>query len=199
MALDVKSYFANIPKTQRYCWSSRRGRRADGILLPDESLWEEKGRHEETLQKLQADLQQKQLIAANRPKLERRSRRWRNSWPRPWSASRGEGDSDAADPGEHARAAERTGLPPLPAGGAGKKGFYAEMPFEMRVEGSTMRWGLPGPRQQARADRQRLGHQGDSLAPRRSGPSGRSHDRGGYEGDDLHVPREGRVCQCAAK
>ena len=71
MALDLKSYFGNIPKKQRYLLI---GLVAAGVLTGYyflmNPLWEEKGRHEATLQKLQADLEQKQLIAANRPKLE---------------------------------------------------------------------------------------------------------------------------------
>jgi len=71
MALDMKTYFANIPTKQRYLLI---GLVAAGVLAGYyflmNPLWEEKGRHEASLQKLQADLQQKQLIAANRPKLE---------------------------------------------------------------------------------------------------------------------------------
>ena len=72
MALDFKSYFGNIPRRQLYLLIGVVGggilaAYAYFLIMP---LWEEKGKHEAALQKLQADLQQKQLIAANRPKLE---------------------------------------------------------------------------------------------------------------------------------
>jgi len=72
MALDLKSYFANIPKRQRYMLF---GILAAAIVtayvyLLMMPLWAEKGKLEGELQKLQADLDQKRVIAANRPKLE---------------------------------------------------------------------------------------------------------------------------------
>lgn len=72
MALDVKGYFANIPKGQRYLLIGLLG---GGlvliyVLVLMKPLWEEKGRLEGELQRLQADLDQKRIIAANRPKLE---------------------------------------------------------------------------------------------------------------------------------
>jgi type IV pilus assembly protein PilO len=72
MALDMKGYFANIPKRQRYMLIGLLG---GGIILGYVyllmmPLWTEKGKLEGDLQKLQADLDQKRIIAANRPKLE---------------------------------------------------------------------------------------------------------------------------------
>ncbi len=72
MALDLKSYFVNIPPRQRYMLLGLLGA---GIVtayvyLLMMPLWAEKGRLEGELQKLQADLDQKRIIAANRPKLE---------------------------------------------------------------------------------------------------------------------------------
>ncbi|HSD51556.1 MAG TPA: type 4a pilus biogenesis protein PilO [Candidatus Methylomirabilis sp.] len=72
MALDMKGYFANIPKRQRYMLFGLLG---GGLVvayvyLLMMPLWTEKGRLEGDLQKLQADLDQKRIIAANRPKLE---------------------------------------------------------------------------------------------------------------------------------
>ncbi len=72
MALNLKSYFANIPPRQRYMLFGILGA---GILtayvyLLMMPLWAEKGKLEGELQKLQADLDQKRIIAANRPKLE---------------------------------------------------------------------------------------------------------------------------------
>lgn len=72
MALDLKSMFANVPSRQRYLLIGLLGVGIAVIyvwwlMLP---LWETKGRLETELQKIQAELDQKRLIAANRPKLE---------------------------------------------------------------------------------------------------------------------------------
>jgi type IV pilus assembly protein PilO len=72
MALDLKGYFANIPKRQRYLLFGLLG---GGLVLAYVyllmmPLWEQKGKLEGDLQRLQADLDQKRIIAANRPKLE---------------------------------------------------------------------------------------------------------------------------------
>lgn len=72
MALDLKSMFANLPSRQRYLLIGLLGVGIAVIyvwwlMLP---LWETKGRLEAELQKIQAELDQKRLIAANRPKLE---------------------------------------------------------------------------------------------------------------------------------
>lgn len=72
MALDVKGYFANIPKRQRY-WLI--GLLGGGLVLIYalvlmKPLWMDKEKLEGDLQKLQADLDQKRIIAANRPRLE---------------------------------------------------------------------------------------------------------------------------------
>jgi len=138
MALDLKSYFGNIPKRQLYLLI---GLLAAGVVaayayLLMMPLWEEKGRHETTLEKLQADLQQKRLIAANRPKLEAEIKALEKQL------------SDAL-----VRLPEEKEIPKLltqvntlgqqnglefllfrPASPA-KKGFYAEVPIEMRVQG----------------------------------------------------------------
>jgi len=72
MALDLKSSFANMPPKQRYLLIGLLGGGIVAVyvwllMLP---LWESKGKLETDLQKLQADLDQKRMIAANRPKLE---------------------------------------------------------------------------------------------------------------------------------
>ncbi|HSB79022.1 MAG TPA: type 4a pilus biogenesis protein PilO [Candidatus Methylomirabilis sp.] len=72
MALDLKGYFANIPKKQLYILLGVIGAGLVAVyfyflMIP---LWEQKGKLELDLQKLQADLAQKRSIAANRPKLE---------------------------------------------------------------------------------------------------------------------------------
>ena len=137
MALDIKNYFANIPKTQRYLLI---GLVAAGVLtgyyLLMNPLWEERGRHETELQKLQSDLQQKRLIAANRPKLEAEIK----------ALEKQLADALVRLPEEKEipklltqvnTLGQQNGLefllfrPTAPA----KKGFYAEVPIEMRVEG----------------------------------------------------------------
>ena len=72
MALDLKGYFANIPKRQRYVLFGLLGGAilVAYVYLLMMPLWAEKGKLEGDLQKLQADLDQKRIIAANRPKLE---------------------------------------------------------------------------------------------------------------------------------
>ncbi|RPH99166.1 MAG: hypothetical protein EHM71_13415 [Zetaproteobacteria bacterium] len=138
MALDLKSYVGNIPKSQLYLLIGllTAGVVAAYAYLLMMPLWEDKGRHEVTLQKLQADLQQKQLIAANRPKLEAEIKAL-------------EKQLEAA----LVRLPEEKEIPKLLTqvntlglqnglefllfrpGAPTKKGFYAEVPFEMRVEG----------------------------------------------------------------
>ena len=138
MALDLKSYFGNIPKRQLYLLV---GLLVAGVvaayayllMIP---LWEEKGRHEAALEKLRADLQQKQLIAANRPKLEAEIK----------ALEKQLADALVRLPEEKEipklltqvnTLGQQNGLefllfrPNAPA----KKGFYAEVPIEMRVEG----------------------------------------------------------------
>jgi type IV pilus assembly protein PilO len=138
MALDLKSYFGNIPKRQLYLLI---GLLAAGVVaayayLLMMPLWEEKSRHEATLQKLQADLQQKQLIAANRPKLEAEIK----------ALEKQLADALVRLPEEKEipklltqvnTLGQQNGLEFLlfrPAAPA-KKGFYAEVPIEMRVQG----------------------------------------------------------------
>jgi len=72
MALDLKGYFANIPKRQRYMLVGLLG---GGLVLAYVyllmmPLYTEKGKMEGDLDKLRVDLAQKRAIAANRPKLE---------------------------------------------------------------------------------------------------------------------------------
>lgn len=138
MALDLKSHFGNIPKRQLYLLvgvlvAGVVAAYAYLLMMP---LWEEKGRHEDALRKLQADLQQKQLIAANRPKLEAEIKALEKQLD----------DALVRLPEEKEipklltqvnTLGQQSGLefllfrPSAPA----KKGFYAEVPIEMRVEG----------------------------------------------------------------
>jgi type IV pilus assembly protein PilO len=137
MALDVKGYFANIPKTQRYLLI---GLVAAGVLTGYyflmNPLWEEKGRHETTLQKLQADLQQKQRIAADRPKLEAEIKALENQLAEALVRLPEEKEIPTLLTQVNTLG-QQNGLDFLlfRPGALAKKGFYAEMPFEMRVEG----------------------------------------------------------------
>jgi type IV pilus assembly protein PilO len=73
MALDLKSAFANMTPKQRYLLLGAVGvgivaLYVTQLMLP---LWESKGNLERELQRLQTDLNQKRMIAADRSKLER--------------------------------------------------------------------------------------------------------------------------------
>jgi len=138
MALDLKSYFGNIPKSQLYLLIALvvGGVLAAYVYLLMMPLWEEKGKHETTLQKLRTDLRQKQQIAANRPKLEAEIQ----------ALEKQLADALVRLPEEKEipklltqvnTLGQQNGLefllfrPGTPA----KKGFYAELPIDMRVEG----------------------------------------------------------------
>jgi type IV pilus assembly protein PilO len=138
MALDVKGYFANIPKRQLYLLIGVLG---GGLLaayvyflmMP---MWEERGRHEEALQKLQADLKQKQLIAANRPKLEAEIKALETQLAEALVRLPEEKDipnllTQVNTLGQQNRLDFLLFRPGAPV----KKGFYAEVPIDMRVEG----------------------------------------------------------------
>ena len=138
MALDLKAFFANAPKKQLYLLGGVAGAAivalyAYFLMMP---LWEEKGKFEDMLRQVQSDLQQKQLIAANRPKLEAEIKAL-------------EKQLDEA----LVRLPEEKEIPRLLTqintlgqqnglefflfrpGAPVKKGFYAEVPIDIRVEG----------------------------------------------------------------
>ena len=105
-------------------------------------LWEEKGRHETTLQKLQADLQQKQRIAADRPKLEAEIKALEKELEEALVRLPEEKEIPKLLTQVNTLG-QQNGLEFLLfRPGALAKGFYAEMPVEMRVEGSIIRWGF---------------------------------------------------------
>jgi len=138
MALDLKGYFANIPKRQLYLLIGVLGGGLVAayvyfLMMP---LWEEKGRHEEALQKLQADLKQKQLIAANRPKLEAEIKTLEKQLAEALVRLPEEKDipnllTQVNTLGQQNRLDFLLFRPGAPV----KKGFYAEVPIDMRVEG----------------------------------------------------------------
>ena len=138
MALDLKGYFANIPKRQLVLLIGVLGGGLVAayvyfLMMP---LWEERGRHEEALQKLQADLKQKQLIAANRPKLEAEIKVLETQLAEALVRLPEEKDipnllTQVNTLGQQNRLDFLLFRPGAPV----KKGFYAEVPIDMRVEG----------------------------------------------------------------
>jgi type IV pilus assembly protein PilO len=138
MALDLTSYFGTIPKRQLYILIGVLGIGivAAYVYFLTMPLWEEKGRHETTLQKLRVDLQQKQQIAANRPKLEAEIQ----------ALEKQLADALVRLPEEKEipklltqvnTLGQQNGLEFLlfRPGAPAKKGFYAEVPIDIRVEG----------------------------------------------------------------
>jgi type IV pilus assembly protein PilO len=138
MAFDVKGMVGNVPPRQRYLLLGVIGVGIVAayvylLMLP---LWETKGKLETDLQKIQADLEQKRMIAANRPKLEEEIKGL-------------EKQLDAA----LVKLPEEKEIPKLLTqvntlglqsglefllfrpGAPVKKGFYAEVPIDIRVEG----------------------------------------------------------------
>jgi len=138
MALDLKGYFANIPKRQLYLLIGVLGGGLVAayvyfLMMP---LWEERGKHEEALQKLQGDLNQKQLIAANRPKLEAEIKTLEKQLAEALVRLPEEKDipnllTQVNTLGQQNRLDFLLFRPGAPV----KKGFYAEVPIDMRVEG----------------------------------------------------------------
>ena len=138
MALDLKGYFANIPKRQLVLLIGVLGGGLVAayvyfLMMP---LWEERGKHEEALQKLQGDLNQKQLIAANRPKLEAEIKTLEKQLAEALVRLPEEKDipnllTQVNTLGQQNRLDFLLFRPGAPV----KKGFYAEVPIDMRVEG----------------------------------------------------------------
>jgi len=138
MALDPKSYLANIPKRQLFLLF---GVLVAGIVaaywfLLMQPLWEDKGKHEASLQKLQSDLRQKQLIAANRPKLEAEIKALEKELEEALVRLPEEKEIPKLLTQVNTLG-QQNGLDFLlfKPGAPVKKGFYAEMPIDMRVEG----------------------------------------------------------------
>jgi type IV pilus assembly protein PilO len=138
MALDVKSYFANVPKKQLYLLCGIAGAAivflyVYFLMMP---LWEQKGKYEDNLRKLQSDLQQKQLIAANRPKLEAEIKTLEKQLDEALVRLPEEKDIPRLLT-QINTLGQQNGLEFLlfRPGAPVKKGFYAEVPIDIRVEG----------------------------------------------------------------
>lgn len=138
MALDFKSLVGSITPRQRHLLLGAIGVAiialyATQLVLP---LWESKGTLEADLQKVQADLDQKRMIAANRPKLEEEIK----GLEKQLEAAVVKLPEEKEIPNLLTQVNERgqqSGLEFLlfrPAAQV-KKGFYAEVPIEIRVEG----------------------------------------------------------------
>ena len=138
MALDVKGYFANIPKRQLYILLGVFGAGVLGVylyllMIP---LWEQKGKLEGELQKLQADLAQKRSIAANRVKLEAEIKELEKQLAAALVKLPEEKDipkllTQVNTLGQQSGLEFQLFRPGTPA----RKGFYAEVPIDIRVEG----------------------------------------------------------------
>ncbi len=138
MALDLKSYFANIPPRQRYMLLGIVGA---GIVIAYVyflmmPLWAEKGKLEGELQKLQADLDQKRIIAANRPKLEAEIKALEKQLEVALVKLPEEKEIPKLLTQVNTLGLQ-SGLEFLmfKPGTAVKKGFYAELPIDIRVQG----------------------------------------------------------------
>jgi type IV pilus assembly protein PilO len=138
MALDLKAFFANAPKKQLYLLGGVAGAAvvalyAYFLMMP---LWEEKGRFEDKLRKVQSDLQQKQLIAANRPKLEAEIKALEKQLDEALVRLPEEKDIPRLLT-QINTLGQQNGLEFLlfRPGAPVKKGFYAEVPIDIRVEG----------------------------------------------------------------
>lgn len=138
MALDLKTFFANAPKKQLYLLGGVAGAAivalyAYFLMMP---LWEEKGKFEDKLLKVQSDLQQKQLIAANRPKLEAEIKALEKELEEALVRLPEEKDIPRLLTQVNSLG-QQNGLEFLlfRPGAPVKKGFYAEVPIDIRVEG----------------------------------------------------------------
>ncbi|MEI8190691.1 MAG: type 4a pilus biogenesis protein PilO, partial [candidate division NC10 bacterium] len=138
MALDLKSFFANAPKKQLYLLGGVAGAAivalyAYFLMMP---LWEEKGKFEDKLRKVQSDLQQKQIIAANRPKLEAEIKVLGKQLDEALVRLPEEKDIPRLLT-QINTLGQQNGLEFLlfRPGAPVKKGFYAEVPIDIRVEG----------------------------------------------------------------
>ena len=138
MALDVKSFIGNMPKRQLYLLCGVAGVAILALytyflMMP---LWEQKGSVEDKLRKVQADLQQKQQIAANRPKLEAEIKALEKQLDEALIRLPEEKDiprllTQVNTLGQQSGLEFFLFRPGAPV----KKGFYAEVPIDMRVEG----------------------------------------------------------------
>ncbi|MFI5339962.1 MAG: type 4a pilus biogenesis protein PilO [Candidatus Methylomirabilales bacterium] len=138
MVLNLKRMWGNVPPRQRYLLLGVIGVGIVAayvylLMLP---LWESKGTLEMDLQKLQADLDQKRMIAANRPKLEEEIKALEKQLDAALVKLPEEKDipkllTQVNTLGLQSGLEFQLFRPAAPV----KKGFYAEVPIDIRVEG----------------------------------------------------------------
>ncbi len=138
MALDIKAYLGNIPKKQLYLLA---GVAVGGVLtlyvwLLAWPMWEQRGALQADLQRLETDLNQKKAIAANRPKLEADIKALQSQLEAVLVRLPEEKDIPRLLTQVNTLG-QQNGLEFLlfRPGTPSKKGFYAEVPIDMRVEG----------------------------------------------------------------
>jgi type IV pilus assembly protein PilO len=138
MALDLKAYFANIPKRQLYLLVGLAvaGVLAGYVYLLALPLWEQRDRLQADLARLETDLAQKRAIAANRPKLEADIKALQAQLEAALVRLPEEKDIPRLLTQVNTLG-QQNGLEFLlfRPGNPAKKGFYAEVPIDMRVEG----------------------------------------------------------------
>ena len=138
MALDLKSYFANVPPKQLYILIGVGAAAILGLYgyLLMWPLYEEMDKHEATLKKLKGEIEAKQRIAANRPKLEAEIKSMEKELDEALVRLPEEKDIPKLLTQVNTLG-QQTGLefllfrPSAPV----RKGFYAEVPIDIRVEG----------------------------------------------------------------
>src|SRR3989304_8674023 len=138
MARDLKGYFANIPKRQRYMLIGLLGGASSVgyvylLMMP---LWAEKGKLEGDLEKLRNDLALKKNIAANRPKLEQEIKALEKQLEVALVKLPEEKEipkllTQVNTLGQQSGLEFQLFRPASPI----KKGFYAEVPIDIRVQG----------------------------------------------------------------
>jgi len=138
MAVDLQGYFANLPKKQLYILIGVVVAAVFGLYgyLLMWPMWEEKGRLDAELEKLSGDLRQKQIIANNRPKLEAEIKALEAKLQAALVRLPEEKDIPRLLTQVNTLG-QQNGLEFLlfRPGSPVRKGFYAEVPIEMRVEG----------------------------------------------------------------
>jgi len=139
MAIDVKSYFGNIPKKQKIVLAAIAGIGviAFYVLVLMQPLWNQKTDLEGQLQKLQSDLNQRRIIASNQPKLEAEIKELEKQLEAALVKLPEEKEiptllTQVNTLGQQSGLEFQLFRPGQPV----KKGFYAEVPIEIRVEGT---------------------------------------------------------------
>ncbi len=146
MALEgLKGYFTNIPNRQIYILLAviAAGLVAADLYFLMMPMWEEKGKLETDLAKLQADLAQKQAVAANRPQLEAEMKEMERHLAAALVKLPEEKDiprllTQVNTLGQQSGLEFQLFRP----GALVRKGFYAEVPIDMRVAGQYHTLGL---------------------------------------------------------